>query len=216
MGGKPGAEVCSNCRGKGHSAPFCTSKGGGKHEQPGKGKGKDSGKGYGKPGGQGKGYGKSYGGKGAFGKGKGKKGVYGVDDTWQPEYEQQWPTDWPPAQAAWPPVQAAQQAAAAPAVAPQYPWMSAQATASPTDPWAWAGGFHSLAPAQAKPKVLPTALPTRPVSTHNMFAMLSDNVGASGQTSQLAMNFGEVARNLPKRPRRGKAASISRSAPPTN
>ena len=78
MGGKPGAEIC---RGKGHSAPLCTSKGGGKHEQPGKGKEKDGGKGYGKDGYVGgvKGYGgKGYGGKGAFGKGKGKKRTVGV------------------------------------------------------------------------------------------------------------------------------------------
>jgi hypothetical protein len=46
-----------------------------------------------------------------------------------------------------------------------------------------------------------------------MFDALSDNIGASGQKSQLSMNFGEVAKILPQRPRRGKRATISRSAP---
>ena len=75
MSDRPGAEVCTNCKGKGHGAAQCSSKGGGKYSVPSKGKGKDGGKGYGKPGfgGGGKGYGKGYGGKGGFGKGKGKK-----------------------------------------------------------------------------------------------------------------------------------------------
>jgi hypothetical protein len=219
MADRPGAEVCTNCKGNGHGSAQCSSKGGGKYSDTSKGKGK----GYGKPGfgGGGKGFGKGYGNKGAFGKGKGKsKGVYGIDDPhsqWAAEWDQQWPAEWPPAQtsqAAWPPAAAA---AAALPVAPQYPWMNAAAaTSSPTDPWAWAGGFHSLAPAKANPKVLPIAPVKRPVSTHNMFSALSENVGASGQTSQLSMNFGEVARILPQRPRRGKRATISRSAPTTN
>ena len=85
--------------------------------------------------------------KGAFGgKGEGKKGVYGVDDPhWPGEYDQQWPGEWPPAQAA---------AAAAPALQPPFPWRSAAATSALSDPWAWAGGFHSLAPAGSVPKVL--------------------------------------------------------------
>ena len=61
--GKPGAETCSNCKGKGHNSSQCTSKGGGKHEQQaGKGKGKDGG---------GKGWGKGFGGQGGKGSGKG-------------------------------------------------------------------------------------------------------------------------------------------------
>ena len=78
--GKPGAESCGNCKGKEHNSSQCTSKGGGKHEQPGfqqpgKGKGKDGG---------GKGWGKGFGNQGGkssskgWGKGTGK-GVYGLD-----------------------------------------------------------------------------------------------------------------------------------------
>jgi hypothetical protein len=60
MADRPGAEVCANCKGKGHGAAQCASKGGGKYTEPRTGKEKDGGKGYGKPvlGGGGKGYGK--------------------------------------------------------------------------------------------------------------------------------------------------------------
>ena len=122
----------------------------------------DPGKGDGKPSLGGKGYGKGDGGKGAFGKGKGKsKGVYGIDDPhsqWAAEWDQQWPAEWPPAQTS----QAA--TAAVPPVAPRYPWMSAAAaTSAPSDPWAWACGFHSHAPAKEITKVLPIAPEQRPV-----------------------------------------------------
>ena len=84
--GKPGAGTCGNCKGKGHSAQQCTSKGGGKHEQPGlptgKGKGKDGGKGWGK------GFGSPGGGKGKGWGGKGKGKVYGVDEQYFPEWPQ--------------------------------------------------------------------------------------------------------------------------------
>ena len=81
MAERPGVPDCDNCKGKGHGAAQCTSKGGGKRTEPkGKGKG-DGGKGYGKT--YGKGYGKLGYGKGGFGKCKGRS-MYGVDD-------QHWP-----------------------------------------------------------------------------------------------------------------------------
>ena len=55
----------------------------------------------------------------------------------------------------------------------------------PVRPWAWAGGFHSLAPAKTIAKVLPIGPSMRPASTPNMFGALSENIGASGQKSQL-------------------------------
>ena len=71
MAGKPGAQVCELCHGKGHGKQQCTSKCGGKWTDPSlnqKGKGATS---YGAGNGErGKGKGK-YGSKG-FGKGKGK------------------------------------------------------------------------------------------------------------------------------------------------
>ena len=63
--GKVGARpVCGNCRGKGHEATACTSKGGGKHTPKG-------GRGNGKGSGGGGKFGSAWG-KCAYGKGKGK------------------------------------------------------------------------------------------------------------------------------------------------
>ena len=64
--------MCGNCKGKGHDAAACTSKGEGKHVPKGKGKGVQLGS-FG-----GKGWGK--GGKGFGGKGKGEGNISGVDD----------------------------------------------------------------------------------------------------------------------------------------
>ena len=209
MAERPGAEICANCKGKGHGAAQCTSKGGGKWIEPkGKGKG-DGGKGYGKPGYGGKGIGKSGDGKGGFGKGKGKgKGVYGMDDQQWPgaEWGQQWP-EWPPAQSS---------AAAAPPPQSPFPSMSAAATSAPSDPWsAWppsAGGFHSLAPVRILPKKMPVAPIAPPISTQLMFGALCDNIGAAGQKSQISMSFGEVAKIVPQMSRRRKEP-VSRVRP---
>ena len=72
MAGKPGAQVCELCHGKGHGKTQCTSKGGGKwtdlsFNQKGKGAGS-----YGAQVAQGKGKGKFGGGGKGWGKGKGK------------------------------------------------------------------------------------------------------------------------------------------------
>ena len=98
----------------------CTSKGGGKHEQPpvfGKGKGKDGGgKGFGK------GFGHQGGGKAKGGWGKGKGKVYGVDEQY---YQPEWDSgpDWSLAQSGAAAQQQQQQQ-------PQFPWMTAAAAGS--------------------------------------------------------------------------------------
>jgi len=157
--GKPGAESCGNCKGKGHNSSQCTSKGGGKHEQPGfqqpgKGKGKDGG---------GKGWGTGFGNQGGtgsskgWGKGKGK-GVYGLDDQyWQPDWNQG--PDWSLAQAG---AQTSQQQAAT--QQPQFSWMAA-AAAPRSGPWAsWPsapqlppGGVNSVT---QKPRSLSSLAPS--------------------------------------------------------
>ena len=157
--GKPSAESCGNCKDKVQNNSQCTSKGGGKHEQPGfqqpgKGKGKDGG---------GKGWGNGFGnqgGKGSSkGRGKGKgKGVYGLDDQyWQPDWNQG--PDWSLAQAG---THAAHQHAAT--QQPQFPWMAA-AAAPPSDPWSswpsspqWPpGGVNSVT---QKPRSLSSLAPS--------------------------------------------------------
>ena len=101
--GKAGAEICENCRGKGHGKQSCTSKGGGRYTDPSFNEGAGQWA-------QGKGQGQWGQGKGGKGKGKGwgtgkGKGVYGVDDqAWEQDWTQQqaWapPSEWPPNAAA--------------------------------------------------------------------------------------------------------------------
>ena len=126
----------------------CTSKGGGKWQDPAlnqKGKGAGS---WNQQTSKGKG---KYGAKG-FGKGKGQGKFNSFDDGFAPPgfappgFEQPWQSQWQPQ---WQPEASAQ---------PQFPWMTAAAPTAPTgDPWSqWGGqqqqqwpgaeGFHSLTP----------------------------------------------------------------------
>ena len=85
MAGKPGAQVCELCHGKGHGKPQCTSKGGGKWTDPAF---SQKGKGAGSWSQQGKGTGKFGGGKG-WGNGKGKFNSF--DEGFAlPGFEPQW------------------------------------------------------------------------------------------------------------------------------
>ena len=205
--GKAGAEVCDNCKGKGHGKQSCTSKGGGRYTDPSLNKGGggqwSQGKGQGQWG-QGKGA-KGKGGKG-WGKGKGK-GVYGVDDqAWEQDWTQQqaWapPPEWPPSAAGF-------------AAPPPMPWMdAAQGNASAQDPWAswpsassggWPSGVHSLTPKVRQLSSLAIAKLKPPVSIHNRFDALSDNIGGDGKTSTLNMTLGQVVKVVPRRPRGANA-----------
>ena len=161
---------------------------------------------------QGKGKGKQGKGKG-WGKGKGKE-VDGIDDqdwgqqdlTQQQAWAQQ--PEWPPNAAAF---------AAAPS---PMPWMdAAQASASASDPWAswpstgaWQPSVNSLAPKPRQISSLAMASPKPPVTTHNTFNALAENIGSDGQKSKIGMPFGQIAKIELRRPRRAKLSTSSISA----
>ena len=206
--GKAGADICENCRGKGHGNQRCTSKGGGQFTDPSLNKGSgqwSQGKGQGQFG-----QGKGNKGKGeGWGKGKGK-GVYGVDDqAWEQDWAQQqaWAPqpDWPPSAAGF----------AAPTC---MPWMdAAQASASAQDPWAswlssgsWTPSDNSLTPKPRQISSMAMAKPKPPVTTHNMFSVLT--IGSEGQKSTIIRTFGQIAKVFPQRPRRAKLSTSSSSA----
>ena len=95
------------------------------------------------------------------------------------------------------------------------PWMGA-AQASSQESWAswpgassggWPSGVHSLTPEPRQISSLAIAKPKPPVSTHNRFDALSDNIGGDGKASTLKMTLGQVAKVVPHRPRGAKRAS---------
>ena len=68
----------------------------------------------------------------------------------------------------------------------------------------------------AKVKVMPTGSIPTPVSTSNRYGALADNIGDSGQQSQIGITLGEVATMRPWRGTSEKSSSSSSTSSPAS
>ena len=78
--------------------------------------------------------------------------------------------------------------------------------------WKVPSGVHSLTPKPLQISSMAIAKPKAPVSTHNMFNALAENIGSDGQTSTIQMTFGQIAKVVPPRPRRARSSTSKISA----